>query len=380
MKILYITTVDLKQNSGVRKKIIGQVRAIRDSGHLVKIVSPRGKRIAITDEKKIDNLGDYNGSGPLRFFNLSSSLYQYSYDYLLENKYNAVFIRYSISDWNLLKLLKRLKGNGIKIFIEIPSYPYDLEYKNKQLYKRIGLYIDRLFRIKLHQYVDMIFTPSPDQKNIYGIKTVFFENGIDTTETPKREYSGFKEGRLRFIGVANINAWHGYDRVITGIAKYYEQGGDKDIIFNVVGEGVELPNLKKIAKELNIENRIIFYGSKYGEDLDEIYNQSDIAVTSIGFFRLNSMKRTSLKTREACLKGIPFISVKGDPTFDNGFKYIYTVEDRDVPVDIESIYNWFSKLDSNVYMKEIREFALKNLGWNKTFRNVILEMEKCLKN
>ena len=376
MKILYITTVDCSQDSGVRKKIFGQANAMKRADIDIKIASPRESRISITDGGKVIDLESYSSNGPLRYFNMSSKLYSCAYKYIEENNFDGVFIRYSISDWSFLKMLRKLKILGLKIFIEIPSYPYDLEYANKQWYKKIGLYIDMVFRKQLYKYVDTIFTPSPEQKEIFGIDTVYFENGVDLASVPKRKYLGLRKDTLRFIGVANINAWHGYDRVIRGIAKYYKEGGEIDVIFNVVGEGVELPNLKQITKDSKIEDKIIFHGKKYGKELDEIYDNSDIAVSSIGFFRLNSMKRTSLKTREACLKAIPFISVKGDPIFDKDFRYQFLVEDRDIPIDIESIYNWFKELRADLYMTEMRKFAEKHLGWDTTFKDVILKIKR----
>lgn len=381
-KILYITTVDISSNSGVRKKIYGQVEVMREEGFKVVLIAPMGTEIVALEKEDEEAvvLGQYNLRGPLRFFSLVKVLYSKAYEYATENKVDGVFVRYAISDFYLIRMFRRLKREGIKIFIEIPSYPYDLEYENKQWYKKIGLYIDKIYRKKLKKYVDVLFTPSPEQEDIYGLKTVYFNNGINISNPEKRKYVGFEENTLRFIGVANLNAWHGYDRVIRGIGKYYENKGDINFLFNIVGEGVELPNLKKITKDLGLEERIKFHGKKYGEELNEVYNNSDVAMSSVGFFRLDSIQRTSLKTREACLKSIPFVSVKGDPVFDDNFKYIYLVEDKDTPLDVEGVYDWFLKIDPENYIDEMYDFAKNYLGWNQTFIKPILVMKETLGN
>lgn len=385
MKISYITTVDISTNSGVRKKIYGQIEAMRGSGLEVMLIAPKDSYIVVLGKSKDGEeeetvLGKYSGKGLFRFFNLAAVLYKKALIHVVGNDIDAVFIRYSISEVSLIKTLKTLKERSKKIFIEIPSYPYDLEYNNKQWYKKIGLYIDRIYRKKLKKYVDVIFTPSPKQEDIYGIKTVYFENGISTKDVQVRNYIGFKENTLRFIGVANLNAWHGYDRVIKGIAKYYEKENKINFLFNIVGEGVELVNLEKITEELGLQQRIIFHGKKYGRELDEVYDNSDVAVSSVGFFRLDSIPRTSLKTREACLKGVPFISVKGDPVFDNDFKYMYLVEDKDTPIDVEGVYNWFKTLSSDIYLEEMYQFAVKNLSWEETFKQPISVMKKIIES
>ena len=41
MKISYITTVDISTNSGVRKKIYGQIEAMRGSGLEVMLIAPK---------------------------------------------------------------------------------------------------------------------------------------------------------------------------------------------------------------------------------------------------------------------------------------------------------------------------------------------------
>jgi len=288
-KVLYITTVDISSDSGVRKKIYGQIRVMRESGFEVALIAPKGDDIVVVEvgpkgEERTGVVDSYMNKGLLRFFNLTRSLYRSAYEIANKDNYDAVFIRYSLAERNLVKMLSRLKEKGIKIFIEIPSYPYDLEYENKQWYKNIGLYIDKRYRNKLKDYVDIIFTPSPQQETIYGIKAVSFNNGVNTEEIKERDYSGKRDGTLRFIGVANLNSWHGYDRVIRGMAEYYKEKNEIDFIFNVVGEGIELPGLKELVKEVGLENRVIFHGFKSGKDLDQVYNNSDVAISSVALY------------------------------------------------------------------------------------------------
>jgi len=382
-KILYITTVDIGLDSGVRKKIFGQIRVMKENGFEVALIAPNGKDIVVQEgdskgEERMGVVDSYFNSWPFRFFNLIRSLYRRSYELAHKDEYDAVFIRYSLAERCLIRMLRKLKKVGVKIFIEIPSYPYDLEYKNKQWYKKFGLYLDKIYRKKLKNYVDVIFTPSPQEKTIYGVRTVNFDNGVSTEEIEERRYSGRKDGTLRFIGVANLNAWHGYDRVIMGIAEYYKEKDKINFIFNIVGEGVELNNLKNLVEKLNLQDRVIFHGFKSGRELDEVYNNSDVAISSIGLYRLGVAPKLVLKAREACLKGIPFVAVKGDPIFDEDFDYVYFVSNDETPLPVEKIYNWFANLDSQKYLKEMNKFARENLDWRKTFKIPISVMKEVM--
>jgi glycosyltransferase involved in cell wall biosynthesis len=317
-------------------------------------------------------------AGPLRFFNLIRALYKSAYEVAKKENYDSVFIRYSLAERGLIRMFKKLKEDGVKIFIEIPSYPYDLEYENKQWYKKLGLYLDRIYRKKLKDYVDIIFSPGPQQEKIFGVKAVSFNNGVNTEDIEERKYSGRKDGVFRFIGVANLNAWHGYDRVIRGIADYYEKKNEIDFLFNIVGEGIELNNLKGLVEELNLQDRVVFHGFKSGKELDKVYNNSDVAISSVGLYRLGVAPRLVLKAREACLKGIPFVAVKGDPVFDEDFDYVYLVKDEGTPLKVEKIYNWFEDLDAEEYLEKMNEFAKKNLDWRETFKMPISVMKEAM--
>jgi glycosyltransferase involved in cell wall biosynthesis len=382
-RVLYITTVDIGSDSGVRKKIYGQIRVMKENGLEVALIAPKGSDIVVVEggvgeKERVGVVDSYMNAGPLRFFNLIRALYKSAYEVAKKENYDSVFIRYSLAERGLIRMFKKLKEDGVKIFIEIPSYPYDLEYENKQWYKKLGLYLDRIYRKKLKDYVDIIFSPGPQQEKIFGVKAVSFNNGVNTEDIEERKYSGRKDGVFRFIGVANLNAWHGYDRVIRGIADYYEKKNEIDFLFNIVGEGIELNNLKGLVEELNLQDRVVFHGFKSGKELDKVYNNSDVAISSVGLYRLGVAPRLVLKAREACLKGIPFVAVKGDPVFDEDFDYVYLVKDEGTPLKVEKIYNWFEDLDAEEYLEKMNEFAKKNLDWRETFKMPISVMKEAM--
>jgi glycosyltransferase involved in cell wall biosynthesis len=376
MKILYINPGELETASGVTKKIYGQIKSMRRSGIEVSLLSFKRGDIVVEDVRGTKILMQNLPKVRFALFSRIRRLYSCAYKYVCMNDVNAVFIRYSFSEPFLLFFLRRLKRSSIKIFVEIATYPYDLEYNSKEWYKKIKLVVDKVFRLRLKKYVDYIFTPCFVRKDIFGIKTQVFENGVDIFNSTRRDYKGNKKDTLRLLAVANISAWHGYDRVIRGIKAYDEKNNAINFIFNIVGEGVELPNLKKLAKNLSLEEKIIFHGKKDGKELDDIYNMSDVAVSSIALFRLASTPRPSLKIREACIKAIPVITTKGDTLPNNNFNYIFFVRDEETPVDMQKVYDWFHSLKSEQYLEEMYNFARKYLSWDYTFKRVIEKIEE----
>ena len=97
--------------------------------------------------------------------------------------------------------------------MEIPTYPYDQEYKGLPfVYQRI-LFIDKCFRQHLARYVDKIVTFS-DYDIIWNRPTIRISNGIDFSEIPLRGPKNDTAHSLQLIAVATMHPWHGFDRVI----------------------------------------------------------------------------------------------------------------------------------------------------------------------
>lgn len=374
MKILYITTVNVSEQSGVALKINGQIKAMRKAGFEVALIYATTNTINYVNKKGVKILLKYQRLPVLGFFNMVKNLYAVSWSLIQKENYESVFLRYSLSDWYFIRFLKKLKSQKIKVFLEIASYPYDMEYKNKSLLKKIGLLIDKFYRIQLSNYVDYCFTPSRVDKNVYSIPTIFFDNAVDIEEITKRKYKGAKKNVLRLIAVANVSPWHGYERVLYGISNYK---GKFKISFNIVGEGSELKNLKELTEKLKIQDKVIFHGKKFGKELDEVYNVSDIGVGALGMYKINVSVVSSLKSREYFLKSLPFISIKEDLDAKNNKKYAFLVENNNKYIDMSKVIKFFEKIKNQNYLEEMRTYGEKNLSWEKKFEKVINTMKKC---
>ena len=59
---------------------------------------------------------------------------------------------------------------------------------------------------------------------------------------------------------------------------YYKNNPKREVYYNCIGDGPELENLKKLARELNLEKYVIFHGTKVGDELEEIVDTFDVAI------------------------------------------------------------------------------------------------------
>ena len=139
-------------------------------------------------------------------------------DYAVKQKIDFVYIR---SNHNAnpftIYMVKRMKKTGMKVVMEIPTYPYDQEYFNKSM--RRQLIQDKLFRNQFAKHLDAIVTFA-EEDFIFGQKTIKISNGIDFNSVRLKKKSNHPANELHMIGVAEIHHWHGFDRVIQGLANY----------------------------------------------------------------------------------------------------------------------------------------------------------------
>jgi glycosyltransferase involved in cell wall biosynthesis len=289
-----------------------------------------------------------------------------------------IYIRYQGCSPLFLHMLRRLKKRnpGLVVLVEIPSFPYDAERTSYR--ERLLGAIDRSFRQRLHRYVDRMVTFS-DEPEIFGVPTIRTDNGVDLEQIPVADGNP-EAGRFCLIGVANLAFWHGYDRIIRGLARYYRDGGRREVLFSMVGTGNEKQNLEKLAIEENVANKVEFLGARYAEDLQQLFRRSHMAVSSIGMHRI-ATRTSNLKSREYCARGIPFVLGYDDPDFSDDFLFSYRVTATDEPVDIEGLLAFHDRLCSahSRYRQEMRSYAEEHLGWDNKMAPVIRVLKQSVR-
>ena len=185
-------------------------------------------------------------------------------------------------------------------------------------------------------------------------------NGIDislyiTRSTP--EYNN----ELHVLIVANTHPWHGIDRFIRGLHAYT---GDITIILHIVGDGPELSNLKSLTTDLNLEDRVIFHGFKSGTELDAMFDQCHIALDALAAFRKNLNELSTLKAREYCARGIPFLMASKDADFPESWDYIQMVPATEDPIDMELVIAFADRvLADHDHPQKMHEYAKDHLDW-----------------
>jgi len=381
LNLLYIAINDFSdpQSAGVKKKILGEISALKKFGFNVILSRFEENRLIIQQDGKITPIWTARLRKLRRI-----KMYQKILGWLKsENRrVDVLYLRYPLMDPFLKQFLKTIKNrlNCISI-IEIPTFPYDKE--PKKLLRKLTLHnLDKIYRKGLNTYVNLVVSPSSESK-IFSITNIYIQNGIDIKNIKLHKRINLTRKTLNIIGVANLSHWHGYDRVIEGLREYNSK--EKQVIktvFHVVGNGQALNQLKNLVEKYNLQQYVIFHGFKIGDELDKLFNSSHIAIGSLGVHRKGLMQTAELKAREYCARGIPFVCSSYDPDFPEDFPFVFRVSPDETPLNIESIINFYKEISEKYpdYPVRMRKYAEKNLTWDVKMKPIIDKIKELLNN
>lgn len=358
MKSIYFDFVP-EGNIGVRNKIICQIEALRELG--VQVVHANYDDGYNLGSKKL--LGVSTRNKILRkLLEIIIVLRILRCDF---SGVDFVYLRHvRLTPWFYL-MIRSVSKKVDKFYLEIATYPYDGEVSRFSILSLS----DNFFRKRINKFVDAVFCFGKSGGEIWGIPAVEMFNSIDPAKISFHDRQRLKSDcrEVNFVSVSKLSRWHGYDRFVEAVARATPDVRRR-IVFHVVGDGAERLRLEKLVEEYNLRSNVKFYGSKQGEELDEIYANSDIGVASLGLYRIGLDEITPLKMSEYAAKGLPFLLANKDPRFD-GVDFVYRVDNNDSVFDLGKVVEWYDR--STFTAVSIREFAENNLTWKEQMRKVV---------
>ena len=364
MKVLFLIFHGFDPNNGISKKISYQLKALKENGHEVHLcyMDETVSKRRIVDDNTIVDYGNGTKGKILKRTEFSSVV-----DFAINSKIDFVYIRsnHNANPFTII-MVKRMKQAGMKVVMEIPTYPYDQEYFNKSM--RRQLIQDKLFRNQFAKQLDGIVTFS-EEDFIFGQKTIKISNGIDFESVRIKKESNHKKNELHLIGVAEIHRWHGFDRVIKGMANYYSSPKELKVFFHIVGyffSTVEKEEITRIITDNHLEQYIILHGKKHGEELDEIFDKCDFGIGSLGRHRVGIDDIKTLKNREYAARGIPFVYSETDTDFDKQ-PYVLKMPANESAIQIEGIISFYQNL--SISPQQIRN-SIEHLSWKNQMKRV----------
>ncbi len=354
--------------NGISKKISYQIEGLRKCGADIKLcyydVTSEGERVWKLDEKIIFSYGKGTIAKIKRRIDYSGITRE-----IISSGVDFIYIR-SMHNANpfTIRMFKKLERAGIKIYMEIPTYPYDKEYFLFRM--KIDLFFDKCFRKALAKHIYRIVTFS-DYDTIFGCPTIKISNGIDFDAITLKTKINDTSKQLNLIGVAEIHHWHGFDRLIKGLADYYRNEPSYKVTFHLVGaffSRIEEEEITTPIRQFHLEPYVKLYGNKQGKELDELFEIADLGIGSLARHRSNITHIKTLKNREYAARGIPFIYSETDSDFETK-PYILKVPADETSIDIPNIIAFYHRI-SNISPMEIRN-SISDLSWEKQMKKVL---------
>ncbi len=352
-RALLIANVNLADdnNAGIAIKIKGQARGLQVYRYSVDIIHNSGNKI-VRNETPLREIKGQSIQMKMTWFNHLKDIDHQEYD--------LVWLRHQVSTASMAAYLKRAKKENpqIKIVMDMPTYPYDQEWSGLRGY--IVKIMDRHYRSQLNHVVDLIAHSGPE-KTIFGIPTVPMTNGIDIDHF--EESAPENSSHTHVLAIGKWRYWHGLDRILAGWDEHAEAS------LHIVGGGAYLPKLKAMCSERKL-SKVFFYGPLSGSPLDTLAQQCHVAIGTLGIHRKGVAINSSLKHREYCSRGIPFIYSSADPDFKN-CTFAMEVPADDEAVPLSKLVAFDRKCRDQNLRKQMRSYAEDKLSWRQKISQVL---------
>ncbi|RDY31716.1 glycosyltransferase family 1 protein [Lachnotalea glycerini] len=377
-KFIYITFLNEDIRPGYKIKIHSQCKGVSQLGlkSYLFIVKEYGMALYEIGEDEV-KIKEYRMNRPRKKQdrNISDEFYLFRFfiqkvkEAIQEINPDVVYIRRIVPITPMLiSFIKWIRNQDVKVIYEYPTFPWREEMKRNKQY--LFYILDVLFYKSLIDKLDAIaYIGNYEGKKDKYVK---INNGVDV--------SGFKLHQKRniddigLIAVAHVGFYHGYDRVIEGLKLYYDTKPMRKVIFHIVGPIDKRLGLEKMVNERGLNDVVIFYGYREMEDIDKIFEVSDIGIDCLGLFRRDINSASSLKSREYLARGIPYLTC-GETDFDaHNLDFIFYEEAVEKSVDIGRLVKGYDNMKSTE--EDIRTFAINNLSWTEQMKTVLKSIER----
>lgn len=367
MRLLFLVFYGFSESNGISKKIRYQIDALRQCGLDVRTcyyeVRPDGHRCWMVDGTLLADLGTGLVAKLRKRIDFSPIL-----RYMKREEIEAIYIRtYHNANPFTIRLVKQLKARGVNTILEIPTYPYDQEYQSRS--EKMQLAIDRLFRHRFCRYIDRIVTFSDDTE-IFGRPTLRISNGIDFHHIALRRDPPSAQDGLHLIAVAEIHFWHGFDRLLEGLGRYYSQQPDYPVYIHLVGPLSGPREEQEILTPLHrygLEQVVTLHGPLHGAELDALFDRCHLAIGSLGRHRSGITSIKTLKNREYAARGFAFVYSESDADFDHQ-PYVWKVPADESPIDIAQLVEFYRQ--QSLSPPAIRS-SIAHLAWSEQMQPIV---------
>jgi 1,2-diacylglycerol 3-alpha-glucosyltransferase len=314
MKILFASDTYFPHINGVYYFVCRVAPILQDMGHEVAVIAPSAT--SGYTETRVDNIRVYGiPSFPVFYY----PKLRVPSPVLITSRLRRILLEFGpdvvhVQDHFLIgkKVITLCHDNNIPVIGTNHFMPENLTalFKNSKVRKAVTKYLWAAF-INAYNQLELVTTPTETAAELIRskltAKVIAVSSGVDLREFyPGRasdqirvKYRIPEKPILLFTGRLDPEKKIGEILEAMAIARK-----ETDFSFLIVGRGMEGPALEKMARELGIQDDVIFTGFVPDEDLPELYRLSNC------FIIASTAELLSLGTLQAMATGLPVVAVK----------------------------------------------------------------------
>jgi hypothetical protein len=354
-------------SAGIKKKVVGQKKALNHLGFDTDLMYIESDQIILDDYR--------NGIKRITIPSKWKFLKYLYHDFITQfelAKYDVFYLRHfpmhPLSWWMLFQLKRR--HPAIKIIVEFPTFPYSKQLKAISSWHYFSGVIDDVFTPLAMKYADRVLTVS-QHTAIFGKATLITSNGIDVSQFKPIALPIFEDS-LNIVGLANVQIWHGYDRVIKGLEQYYQSANRPlKVRFHIIGAGKECDNIAQLANDCKVAEYVVLHGALFGDALYDTLQQCHVGLGALADFRvgMDNAAVSPLKNREYCAFGLPFVCTYKDSDLPADFPFVLLMNADEQPISIAAIVDFYTTLRQHYpdYTTQMHQFTKTHLSWESKF-------------
>lgn len=365
--------------------------ALKDAGYLVSVLCPRGKGYTRGYEI-LEGVHVYRHPMPAEGHTPFGYLWEYGCAFFWELLYTWwIFLTrgfHLIQGCNppddIFLVALPFKLFGVRYIFDhhdINPELYLSKYERKDIFYKAQVWLER----QSFRFSNVVMSTNESYKAIAvargGMKPedVFVvRNGPDLkTFNPVAPVPDLKYGKRFLVGYVGVmSVQEGLD-ILLEVAQYLKASGRRDIHFTCVGGGPGLPDLKKLAVSMDLEDTVNFTGRVPDEELLRVLSTADVCVNPDKPCPMND-KSTMIKIMEYMALGKPIVQFDlAEGRFSAQEASLYSDNNRQVESFAENIVWLLDHQEDSRRMGEFgRDRVERSLAWEYSVHNLLGAYER----
>lgn len=299
-----------------------EARSLREAGYEVIVLCPKGK--GSKGYEYLDGVHIYRhptakeGHGPWGYvWEYSCALFwEFLYSWWIYLRRGFHVIQGCNPPDDIFLVAVPFKLFGVKYIFDhhdVNPELYLSKYERKDFFYKVQLWLEKAtFRCS-----DVVISTNNSYREVATTRggmsadDVFVvRNGPSAGFKAVPPNPALKRGKRYLVGYVGVmNSQDGLD-ILLDVALHVKNLGRRDIHFTCVGGGPELPNLRKMVAENQLEDMVTFTGFVPEAELLETLSTADVCVNPDKPCRMNSIS-TMIKIMEYMALGKPIVQFEG---------------------------------------------------------------------